>query len=474
MDAAVRTGSRTRRIRRRWVVAAMIVVAIIAAGWFGLIGYLFSDTLMHGDGVAHGCPTPSDYGWAYEAVNYDITLDQRLPVDNPKYKEVCPYPGSGTAGDDVVSADGVRLAAWYIPAGNGAGPASPTVVIVHGWGVSKSDALRYAVPIHDRWNLLLVDTRHEGRSSGDWVSFGVAEVNDVRAMLDWLVAAKHPSAIATLGDSGGAAATITLARTDPRIRALVIESPSARMAYGIEARARGNPLTTPTQVTLPVAFAEFWLRTGGVWLGDADPIDAIGDLGSRPLAISYGTADATDVPEKNALALYDAALRAGVPAEIHACQGAGHGAVMPRCSGDWATWLPAFLERSVGSASIPPGAQVVHVTVTPAAVRIEPPTAHPGRVFLAISGSGGAELLFIGGSEGPGARQPLGLTDEHLAAVLNGDPFHTYQISGIGGEAEFELSAGKYVLLPMGVAEFAPGGTGPLPAGAVAVLAVAP
>ena len=336
---------------RRRLVTGVIVVAVAAVGWFGYVGYVFSDTLMHGDGARHHCLTPADYGWAYEAVNYDIALDQRLPIENPNYRSDCPNTGRGTAGNAVVSVDGVRLAGWYIPAANGAPATAPTVMVVHGWGVSKSDTLRYAVPIHDRWNLLLIDTRHEGRSSGDWVSFGVAEVNDVRAMLDWLVRTKHPSAIATLGDSGGASATITVARTDTRIQALVLESPSARIAYGIEMRARGNALATPTQITVPVAFAAFWLRTGGVWLGGADPIDSIGTLGSRPIAISYGTADATDVPERNAIALYDLAVETGVPAEIHPCPGAEHGGVMPKCAADWEVWLPKFLEGSIGAGS---------------------------------------------------------------------------------------------------------------------------
>ena len=44
-------------------------------------------------------------------------------------------------------------------------------------------------------------------------------------------------------------------------------------------------------------------------------------------------------------------VAAGVASEIHACEGAGHGAVIPRCAADWAQWLPAFLEHSIGSGS---------------------------------------------------------------------------------------------------------------------------
>jgi len=327
------------------LVVGVVVVAGVA--WASAIGYIASTTLMHGDAVKHGCPTPAEQGWAYEAVNYDIALDQRLPLDNPDWLTDCPNHGAGTASDDVVSSDGVRLAGWYIPSGDGDDATAPTIVIVHGWGVSKSDALRYAVPLHDDWNLLLVDTRSQGRSGGDWMSFGVREVEDVRAMVDWLERTKHPSKIAIVGDSGGAAAAAKLARTDPRIAGLVLESAHARLGNALEQKFGADPLGQPVAVTVPVGMAAFWARTG-VWLGDADPLDAIADLGDRPLAISYGTKDTTDVPALNAQVLNDAALAAGVPVEMHACEGAGHGKVVNTCPDAYRDWVNAFMEQVLG------------------------------------------------------------------------------------------------------------------------------
>ena len=347
-DAHVGTG---RRLRRRGVVAAVAVIAaLLAAAYTVTIGSIASTTLMFGDGKPHGCPTPAEEGWAYEAVNYDIALDRALPRDNPDYLRDCPNDGWGTAGTEVVSADGTRLAGWYIPSGDGDDPTVPTVVIVHGWGVSKSDALKFAVPVHENWNLLVIDTRYAGRSSGDWMSFGVLEHEDVRAMLDWLERTKHPSKIAVIGDSGGAAASATLARTDPRIAALVLESAHARLTTSLHQEFSKDPRGNPTALTVPIGMAAYWLRTGA-WLGDADPLDAIADLGHRPLAISYGTADTRDVPQESALVLYDAAVAAGVPVELHACEGAVHGEPPKTCPEAYRDWLNAFLERSIGNES---------------------------------------------------------------------------------------------------------------------------
>ena len=338
---------RRRRLRRRLLAGTVTIVVVALLGWFGYVGYEGSRQLVYGDNVPHGCPTPAVMGWAYEAINYDVALDAQLPVDNPDWLHDCPNHGAGTAGTEVVSSDGIRVAGWYIPSGDGNPPTAPTVVIVHGWGVSKSDALRYAATMHDQFNLVLVDLRHAGRSSGEQSTVGVLEQNDLRAMLDWLVRTKHPTQIAAFGDSGGAATAAKLARTDRRIGALIMESPHARIAYALEQRVgRAAPPTYPSVWVVEIGV---WLRTG-VWPGDADPIDAIPDLGTRPLEIIYGSADDTDLPDQNAKLLFETARAAGVPAEIHVCPGAGHGWVVNTCPTEYRQWVVSFLERVFASS----------------------------------------------------------------------------------------------------------------------------
>lgn len=352
--AANGIGRRTRRL----LLAAAAAAAVAVIAMTGVLAYIASEgsgMLVYGDGVPHGCPTPAQVGWAYEAINYDVALDARLPLDNRDWLNDCPNHGAGTAGAEVVSSDGIRVAGWYIQSGDEDPPTSPTVVIVHGWGgVSKSDTLRYALTLHDQYNLVLVDTRAAGRSSGDMMTFGVLESLDLEAMLDWLVREKNPSAIAVLGDSGGAAAAARLARTDMRINALILESVHARASNPIEqrvgretAKALG-PAAPPASVSAWAVQVGVWIRTRA-WLGDAAPIDAVRDLGSRPLEIIYGTADELDLPDANAKALFAAAQAAGVPVEIHACPGATHGQVVNSCPDEYRKWVTSFLERAIGS-----------------------------------------------------------------------------------------------------------------------------
>ncbi len=48
--------------------------------------------------------------------------------------------------------------------------------------------------------------------------------------------------------------------------------------------------------------------------------------------------------------LYDAALAAGVPVEMHACEGAGHGKVINTCPDAYRDWVNAFMERVLGES----------------------------------------------------------------------------------------------------------------------------
>ena len=105
-------------------------------------------------------------------------------------------------------------------------------------------------------------------------------------------------------------------------------------------------------------------------------------------------------------------------------------------------------------------------------------------VYLTVD-SDGPELMFVGGGAvgGSEADPPglVGLTDEHLDAVLHGDLVHTYISSGfrsggeLGNASELgELPAGKYLFLPDGIVILEPGAYDSIPLNVVAVLEVVP
>ncbi len=335
--------------RRRWLRRAVIAVAVLAlvgfVGYTGFVGVVGADTLLHPVGNVD-CRTPLDrYGWSYEAINYDAADDAVLRAANPDMT-TCSTQGT-SAGTAVVTSDGVGIAGWYIPAASGVGPTGTTVVIVHGWAANKSEALKYAPAFHPSYNVVLLDLRAGGRSGGTESTFGVRERLDVEAMIDWLERTKHPAHLAVMGNSMGGASAAEAAAGDPRIEALILDSTHARVedVIGRRLEVDANP-RHPSLPGTPAILLTMWLRTG-LNLMDANPIDAVPQLGARPLLILHGGADVNDLPARSADTLLAVARAVGVPAELHYCATATHGQVVDECPTEWAQWATSFIARAL-------------------------------------------------------------------------------------------------------------------------------
>ena len=220
-DGASERPARVRRIRRgvAGLLAAIVILGL--SGYTAYVGTIGSDELAHPSGSTD-CRTPKErFGWTYTAINYDIADDSLLQARNPDMED-CSSQGVG-AGDQVVTSDGVRIAGWYVPAANGAGPTGPTVVLVHGWGADKSEVLKYAVPLHPTFNVLAFDERDGGRSGRTTSTFAWREQLDVEAVVNWLERTMHPAHLAVMGNSMGGGATVLAAAGDPRIEAVILE-----------------------------------------------------------------------------------------------------------------------------------------------------------------------------------------------------------------------------------------------------------
>lgn len=334
---------------RRWriVLAVLAVLALILVGYTGYVGYEGSRQLVERWADDNDCRTPDvQFGWTYEAINYDQADDALLKTRNPDQQHCTAYQGT-QAGTEVVTDDGIRIAGWYVPAGNGAGPTAATVVLVHGFHANKSGILKYGAGLHPAFNLVAFDMRNVGRSTGDRTTSGVLEQKDLRAIIDWLERTKHPSHIGVLGNSLGAVTSLAEALHDARVEALALDSMHTRTRYQVEARLEhaGHPAYPGTWAI----FAATWIRTG-VDIGSIDAEDEIGQLRGRPLLLVHGTADNEDLPERTT-AFYREAVADGVPAELEWCPNAGHNAPagMPVsvCTDAFARWVNAFFSRTL-------------------------------------------------------------------------------------------------------------------------------
>src|ERR1700674_1915404 len=117
--------------RRRLLLGLVALLVVAGTGYTGYVGYEGSrQAVTAPESSGRDCRTPDvQFGWQYQAINYDIADDAQLKARNPDPKN-CAYLGT-KAGNEVVTDDGIRIAGWYIPAGDGAGPTSATVILVH-------------------------------------------------------------------------------------------------------------------------------------------------------------------------------------------------------------------------------------------------------------------------------------------------------------------------------------------------------
>jgi uncharacterized protein len=337
-----RTERRSRMTQWLGFAFAALLVALLA--YLAYVGYEGSRQLTDAPNDSADCRTPAVFGWTYEALNYAIETDADLQAEpDPKS---CAAQGA-RAGDEMTSADGTRLAGWYVPSGSDSGPTGPTVILVHGWGSNKSALLDRAAILHDRYNLVLLDLRNHGQSEAADTTQGVREAADVEAVVDWLEASKEPQQIAVFGVSMGGVTVLNAVDDDERIDAAIVEATHATMANAAQARLEvaGYPLSIPG--SWAILFGAL-VRTGEDVSG-ADAVQAIARLDERPVLIVSGGMDDT-IGENDATDLLAAAEEAGSPAELRVCEEAGHANTPEVCAESYARWVLRFLERTLAPA----------------------------------------------------------------------------------------------------------------------------
>lgn len=328
------------RIGRRLVAFVGVAVPVALIGYAGYAFVVGGGAYVAQAPNSAPCDNPGQrFGWAFEPVNYDGSREPTA-LDPAAAAIHCTVVGP-PAGDVVISSDGTPIAAWYVPAASGVGPGGPTVVLVHGGQARKTDLLRYAPPFHAEYNLLLLDLRNAGQSGGEMSSSGLYEQGDLRAMIDWLERTKAPTWIAVMGVSNGAATAIAEARSDPRIRALILDSMHASIEPQLGNVIEGEHHLPPWPATMAmVAGASF--RLGGD-VASVDPIRTIVEVGDRPILLTHGRLDSIDRPSESVERILSVAIGAGIDVEFHLCLGAEHGDVVDVCRDAWATWVTAFL-----------------------------------------------------------------------------------------------------------------------------------
>jgi fermentation-respiration switch protein FrsA (DUF1100 family) len=260
--------------RRRFFVIIPIVVLVIVGGLFGSTFYFLNQLVGH-------------------RVERFVTTPEALDL-----------PSETVA---LTSADGVPLAAWWIPVD----APRAVVILLHGMdGQDASTMLGHATWLHEAgYAALALDMRAHGRSGGERIGLAFEEPQDVAAALDWL--ATQPSLdgvpVALLGVSMGGATALRAAAVRPDVDAVISVSAFASVDHMIH-DAFVMMMDAPDWVI--AVFTPFTRMTFrlmyGVWPAAASPVVDIARIPPRPVLLAHGDSD-TQVSVANAYALAEAA-----------------------------------------------------------------------------------------------------------------------------------------------------------------------
>jgi competence protein ComEC len=195
----------------------------------------------------------------------------------------------------VTAPDGARLAGrWY--GASGVNATSGTVLLLHGFAEDSSswDQSRAAALVRRGWNVAALDLRGYGQSEGAFATFGGLEVDDIRAWLDLLedrvarTSAHSPFRPVLWGRSMGAAIAVRVAAREPRVTALVLESPMVDLDASMAEVLRKRKLPFPTLLARLVTRRAG--KLAGVPIHHPRPVDAAAGV-TCPSLIVHGTND---------------------------------------------------------------------------------------------------------------------------------------------------------------------------------------
>ncbi len=203
----------------------------------------------------------------------------------------------------------VMLSGWYLPGEE----TSPHLIFVHGIGSVRSgdNAVDLAARMVGRgYNVLMFDLRAHGSSEGDRVSGGYFERQDVLGAFDYLmergVKPGRTGEIGLIGVSMGAATSIMAAAEEPRITALVADSPYANASDLI---TRESARKTPfPQWLIPIFIPTAKLMAKSIYginIGELAP-ERSAALLTYPILVIHGTGDQR-IPWEHGQRVFEAA-----------------------------------------------------------------------------------------------------------------------------------------------------------------------
>jgi pimeloyl-ACP methyl ester carboxylesterase len=243
---------------------------------------------------------------------------------------------------DLTARDGIRIHSWLFRSPS----AAASVIVLHGHGGNKHTCLPLARMLFPAYNVLLLDHRGHGDSDGLRTTIGYEERLDVHGAVDLLLE-RGLGPVGIFGMSMGGATALLAAAEDPRIAAVVADSPYARLRWAVQQVAvlRGYPkLVTPLIAYLGCLATSLHLR---YQMRAFDPVEVIDRIAPRPLLLMHGVEDEM-IPVASAHVLY---ARAGDPKELWLIDGLKHCRALEEAFEPFQQRVLRFFDRWLASAS---------------------------------------------------------------------------------------------------------------------------
>lgn len=263
-------------------------------------------------------------------------------ITNPRDARTLPSrtPGDyGLAYEDVpvTTSDGLTLAGWFVPPGNGA-----VIILQHGYKANRGEMLNEAAMLGRRgYGLLLTSMRAHDHSDGELIAFGALALQDLDAWFQLLArrADVDPARIGFLGNSLGATVGLQYAATNPGVRAIVANSAFSSLDDTIETSIRFFTGLPPFPFAPMIAF---WAeREAGFSTSAVDATRSMAGISPRAVLLMQGGKDYV-ISQSSGQRLFDAA---GEPRELWFDAGVRHAGFDTARPEEYERRVAAFFDR---------------------------------------------------------------------------------------------------------------------------------
>lgn len=287
----------------RWLLGVAVAGLVLYSAFVGYVSWRSAESLVHPSRPG-ATWTPEDVGLAFERV-------------------------------DLQAEDGVRLAAWWMPA---EATSRGAVVFLHGYGDSKNQSLAYAPFLHAAgYDVLAFDFRAHGESDGAFTTVGLDEVRDAQAAIAY-AKSRDGDRVALLGLSMGGATAINAAALES-VDAVVADS-----AFATLQNIASNSITHFTDLPkYPYGPVAVFLAARMVHrdIAENQPVRAASAL-DEPLFVIQGEDDDIAFPDEDGRAIADAAR-----ADYWLVPGASHVGAHAIAKDEYERRVVAFLDARV-------------------------------------------------------------------------------------------------------------------------------